>query len=262
MTEQRERPLEGRTILLTRPPEQGAALARLVRDLGGEADLRPTVSLTAPRDAGPARATLARLERYDWLLFTSANGVRFFFAMAEEAAAELREALPSVACIGPATARALEERGVLPALVAARSRAEGLADALIPRLRAGQRVLLVRPEVARPVLPRRLEEAGVGVDAVAFYRNVPAAGLQGIVRDLRAGRYDAVVFTAPSALGNLLEASGRAGLTAREALGATAIVVIGEVTARAVLDQGLPVAAVAKQPSDDGIAEALGSLFI
>lgn len=256
-----ERALEGRVILVTRPADRGTELVRLLREEGARVEQRPTIALVAPSDAGPATRALARLAEFDWIVFTSSNGVRFFFAAAESAGLTAQVAGPRTASIGPATTRELEGHGCTVSVEAGESRAEGLADALRARVRGGERVLLVRPEETRPVLARRLEELGLHVDAVPFYRNVAAPGLAELARDVAAGRYDALVFTAPSTLRRLLEGAGERVAELRERLGRVALVAIGEVTAEALRAESLRVSAVAGEPTDRGIVEALRRAF-
>jgi uroporphyrinogen-III synthase len=187
--------------------------------------------------------------------------VRFFF----DQLAASGEAPPGpavrLAAIGPATRDELASRGLTGALMPRESRAEGLAEALRDEVRPGQRVLLVRPEETRPVLIRRLEELGLRVDAVPFYRNVPAADLASIATDVRRGRYDAIVFTAPSTLRRLLEGAGGRAAELRAALGGIALVAIGPVTAEAIEAESLTVAAVASEPSDAALADSLRRLL-
>jgi uroporphyrinogen-III synthase len=252
-----ESPLAGRRILVTRPGSRGAELTRRLCARGARAEQRPTIRLDALRDDSAARSVVSRLREYDWILFTSSNGVRFFFDLLEACGTRSGEPIPAAASIGPATSQALRRRGVEPALEASDSRAEGLAAALEDAVRAGQTVLLVRPESARDYLPRALAARGVRIDPVAFYRNVPAPGLDDLARDLCAGEFDAVVFSAPSTADHLLAEAEQIGLDLRDALARAALVAIGEVTADALRAAGLAVDAVAEKPTDAAIAEAL-----
>ena len=115
--------------------------------------------------------------------------------------------------------------------------------------------------MTRPVLPRRLAGTGATVDAVPFYRNVPAADVAAIARDVLEGTYDVVVFTAPSTLARLLEAGAGGAAPVRAALRRMAVVAIGEVTAAACRQASVPVGAVADEPSDDGIVRAVQMLY-
>ena len=257
MTREADRPLAGRVILLTRPADRGEGLVERLRGWGAVVERRPTIAFEPPAEPGPARRAISRLSEYGWVVFTSVNGVEFFRGFLDTVLKGATAPSFRCACVGSATARALEARGVVADRVAVESHAEGLADLLRKRLRTGERVLWVRPEEARPVLRQRLEAAGIEVDAVAFYRNVAAPGLDELVRDLRQDRYDAIVFTSPSTLARLTEAAGNERARLLRTLAGIALFAIGRVTARALEAERLPVAGVAAEPSDDGIAKAL-----
>ncbi len=256
-----EAPLRGRVFLLTRSAERCASLAAGLRALGARVDTRPTVSVEPPADPRPARNAVALLSSYDWVVFTSVNGVRFFRATCREVHGTARMPGPPSAAIGPATARELETGGDRPAVVAAESHSEGLARALAGRIRSGERALVVRPEVARPLLIQALRGMGVEAEPVAFYRNVPAPAVAAVAADVCRGRYDALVLTSPSSLERLLEAApdGRAQLEA--ALGRARLIAIGPVTARAVERAGLAPAAVAAAPTSEALLESIRRLF-
>jgi uroporphyrinogen III methyltransferase/synthase len=252
--------LAGKEILLTRSAGAGRGTAAALEALGVRVVCRSTIELVAPRDPQPARRAVQRLAEYDWIVFTSANGVRFFFEVWEQQSGDARAPQARIAAIGPATARALKRRNWLPALVAGKSDSAGLSDVLARHLVPEERVLLVRPEVAQEVLPAAVRAAGAQVDAVAFYRNVAAPHIGEIVQEIVSGRYHAVVFTAPSALQRLLECDA-SGPALEAALRLMPLVAIGDVTAEAVNAAGLAVAAVAAEPTDQGIVEALTAVF-
>jgi uroporphyrinogen-III synthase len=250
-----ERPLAGRTILLPRPRESGAGLARRLRRLGARVERRPTIALEALADAAPARRALERVDDYDWLLFTSRPAVRFFFTLLSDVAGARRRPAARTAAVGRGTAEELAARGLPPSVTATRSRAEGLAEALRGRIGPGDRVLWPRAEAARDLLADAVRASGATLEVVAVYRNVAARGLGELVERLRGGRYDAVVFTSPSTFERLLE--HEPGEPLRRALGGLALVAIGGVTAEALARAGLPARAVAAQPTDAGLADAV-----
>jgi len=253
-----ERPLEGRSILVTRPAERAQELVRRLEALGARVEARPTIALEPPRNREPVRAAIRRLGRYDWLLFTSPSGVEFFFKALRQEQTPFAAPRAGIAAIGAGTTRTLARHDLTVDLVAEESRGEGLAAALLARIERGQRVLLVRPERAREVLPAMLRAAAVELDLVAFYRNVAAPGIDRIARDIEADRFDVVVFTSPSTLLRLLE---RSGAELIQALGRAKTVAIGEVTADALGDAGLGVNGVASRPSVSGIVDAVCALF-
>jgi uroporphyrinogen-III synthase len=256
-----ERPLAGRIVWVTRPARQAEALATRLRELGASVETRPTIALEPPIDAAPARRAVSELEHYDWILFTSANGVRFFRMLLEEIHGEHPPMRAAIAAIGPATARELERSGYRPAVVAEDARAEGMAETLAGRIAPGERVLVVRPAVARPVLLDALRASGVRPEPVVFYRNVPAPDVHTLAARVCEDRFDVVILTSPSTLQHLFEAGERPVDELRAALGRARLVAIGPVTAQAIEEHGLTPASVAAQPTADALAQAVRALF-
>ena len=256
-----ERPLAGVRVLLTRSPERAARLGARLEALGARVELRPAIALAPPRDPAPAREAVRSLRAFDWIVFTSANGVAFFAEMFRELHGADAGPIPRVGAIGPATADAVRAAGYAPEVVSAESTGEGLARAIGGRLEAGVRVLLVRPEAARPALERMLAAAGALVKAVAFYRNVASAEVEELRTAIREARFDAVLLSSPSTLDRLVEGSGGEAAALLAALRRTRIVAIGPVTADAVVRRGLSVAAVASSPTDDALVDCLCRLF-
>jgi len=259
--ERSEPPLGGLRILLTRPSGIGDQLVHELERLGATVDKRPTIALSAPGDPAPVDRALTELPAFDWVVFTSPSGVRFFRSALERNSFGIDRVGARLAAIGEGTRRALHEIGLSPTLVATDSRSEGLAQAAEGEIRRGDRVLLVRPEVARSVLPEALREIGAQVDSVAFYRNESAPGVRALARDVTAGRYDLAVFTSPSTLRRLLEAAGERRDALEKALSGIDCVAIGEVTAGALRQAGLTPGAVAGRPTDEGLLLAIRSLF-
>jgi uroporphyrinogen-III synthase len=247
-----------RRVLWTRPAGRGASAVAALRRAGFEVDERPTIAFAPPVDEGRATRAATGISSYDWVVLTSATGVARLVAAMAASGAGVRPR--RVAVVGRATRHAAERAGLAVELVADPPRAAGLARVLAPRLGRGERVLVVRPEIASDALPRALAMAGAGVDAVPFYRTVAARGARDVARDVTAGRYDAAVFASPSSFERMLEAEAdREAL--RDALRTVAVVAIGPETARAMADRGVPVAAVAAEPSADALVHAVRSCF-
>jgi len=254
-------PLAGRRVLVTRPQGRGQRLAERLGELGAAVELRPTIAFERSRRAEAWRERLARLDGVDWIVFTSPTGVRFFLEQRGRPAGGDVPGGLRVAAIGRGTARALEAAGLHADVVAADSRSEGLATELRRRCPPGARLLLVRPEVARDVLPAALTAAGLDVSVATLYRTVASAEAPAVARSLLAGRYDAVVFTSPSTFRLLLESAGQERGTLIERLRGVARVAIGEVTAAALSEAALPADAVAATPDEDAIADAVKGLL-
>jgi len=250
-------PLAGRAVLLLRPEARGADLVARLRGMGARVERIPVIAFAPPADPAPARRAASDLPDYDLVVFTSPTGVEAADTCVRETGALGFPAGLRAAAIGPATARALRERGVAPEIVAEDSRSEGLAGCLGGAALEGKRVLLVRPEEARDVLPQALAERGARVDAVAFYRTVPAPEARQAAAAIASGAADAVVFTSPSTVRFLLAAGEEIGPDALASLRAVARVAIGPVTSRALAERGLEAHAVAETPDAAAVAEAV-----
>jgi uroporphyrinogen III methyltransferase/synthase len=244
-------------VLLTRPAGRSAALARRLRALGARVAERPTIAFEGPLDPGPPRRAIAGLEQYDWLVFSSATGVEFFLRRLWEAGRGAPPAQLRAAAVGSGTARRLEAAGIPVQVVGIPNTAEGLAGSLRRELQAGDRVLWIRPEAARPVLQERLTALGARVDAVPFYRTVAAKEVSDVARALHEESFDVVVFTSPSTFHRLVEADARGGAACVERLRQRSIVAIGPVTAAALQRQGLPPQAVAETAGEEAVVEAV-----
>jgi len=236
------RPLRGRRIVVTRPREQSLGLADELERLGASVVIVPLVRIEPPEDASALESALAELDRYDWVIFTSVNGV----AAVRTLAANMGEA--KVAAVGPATAAAVRRLGAELSFVPERYAAEDIVAGLEPL--SGARVLLPQADIADPGLAEELRSRGATVDAVPAYRTVEVERTSSELAELRAA--DAVVLASGSAARSLASHRG-----AGEAL----VVCIGPKTADAARDVGLTVGLVAHEATFEGIIQALVSHF-
>jgi len=251
------RPLAGLAVLVTRPAGRGGALERILERLGARVDVRPTIAIEPALDTAAAERAITGLAGFTWIAFTSAHGVRSFFAAAERVLARPLELGIPIAAVGPATAAAVRKCGAVARVVAEEAHADGLVAALAGCIGAADRVLVVSPEARRDALARGLGATGAAVEVRAFYRNVPAPGVADVARDIHGGRFDLAVFTSPSTVRRLVTAGAEAGLDVLPALRRMGLVAIGQVTARSLEELGLPVGAIAERPSDDAVATAV-----
>jgi uroporphyrinogen III methyltransferase/synthase len=265
------RPLFGKRILVTRAREQAGSTAALLREEGAEPLVVPTIEIHPPGDTGPLARAIADLRagRYAWVAFTSANGVDRTWEALRAAGGDARAfGAARLAAIGPATARALERRGLVADVVAKEFRGEGLAAKMLEGLRqstpaAGQasppqspRVLLARAAQARDALPRALREAGCQVDVVPAYETHPPSpdARSALERELEGGRVDVVTFTSSSTVDNLCDWLGSRASTL---LAAARIACIGPVTAETARARGLRVDVLAAEYTVPGLVRAL-----
>ena len=255
------KPLFGRRILVTRAREQASVLSEKINRLGGEALEFPTIAIRPPADFGPLDAAIDRIEAFDWIVFTSVNGVDHFFGRFRELGRDVRELGPARLCaIGPRTREALEARGFKVAYVPEEYRAARIAEDMRRMLRPGERVLLPRADIAPPALADALAAAGAAVTDVTAYRTVPVAGNAALVRRLLAeGRIHAVTFTSSSTVKNFVGALGAGDLPGL--MHGVAVVCIGPVTARTASEMGLTVRTVAREYTIEGLVEALRDYF-
>lgn len=273
------RPLAGRRIVVTHPADRDDALATRLRALGAVVLSAPSIAFAvAHRDEpSPLDAHLARLEEYDWLIFTSATAVqavvdRPTWAAPPRSGASSAAASrwPRVAVVGMATAAACRRAGIDVALVGEGGTAEGLVAQLRAAAPGGSsttprsgnatetddqapRALFPRADIARADLPDGLRAAGWHVDEVVAYRTTSLAPGPDVVAAFAEG-VDAVTFASPSAVRALTEGLDAAS---RERLSGAATVCIGPTTAAEATAAGLTVAAVARQRSTDGFVAAV-----
>jgi uroporphyrinogen III methyltransferase/synthase len=258
------RPLFGKRVLVTRAREQAGSAAALLRDHGAEPVVVPTIEIHAPSDPAPLATALGVLRTggYDWVTFTSANGVDRTFAALAEAGFDVRAfGATRVAAIGHATANALERRGLRADVVAQEFRGEALADAMLSTRRSERaRVLLARAAVARDVLPQTLREAGWVVDVVPVYETRPTSDevVERLTRELAGGRIDAVTFTSSSTVDSLCD---RLGTDAAKLLAGPRIASIGPVTTATAVGRGLRVDVTARQYTVPGLIDALAESY-
>jgi uroporphyrinogen-III synthase len=256
-------PLQGRRIVVTRAREQAAGLVEKLRALGAEPVECPAISIAPLEDFAELDAAIARLESYDWVVFTSVNGVEVFASRISGLGADLA-ALRSrkLAAIGPATRSRLEELGCAVAFMPESYVAEAIVEQ-IGDVR-GCRVLLPRADIARRALAEGLRQLGAEVDEVAAYRTVHGDAASALAEQLAHASVDAVTFTSSSTVRYTIEGLVQAGLDEQrvvELLNAAAVVCIGPITAATATACGLNVTAVASTYTTDGLIETLVPLF-
>jgi uroporphyrinogen III methyltransferase / synthase len=238
-------PLLGKTILITRPRAQSEALTTLLEAVGAKVLDCPTIEVVPPSSWVALDTSITRLQDYDWIVFTSANGARFFLSRMTETRSEGVEALSAhvVCAIGPATARAVEAAGALAHVTASDSRAEGALRAIIDHVGGeesvkGLRFLIPRARVAREILPAGLRSLGAHVDAIEAYQTIkPDIRPEDIIGIFRENSIDAITFTSSSTVSNFAELAGLTNLS--DLLATTLVACIGPVTAETAASYGL-----------------------
>ena len=243
-------PLTGYRVLVTRARSQAGALTEQLTLRGATVVELPAIEI-APADPAPLDAAIEGLADYDWIVFTSANGVTAFVdrlhAHAKDAASVSGV---RIAAVGNATARRVRESGLPVDLIPNRFIAESVVAELADHRIAGQRILLPQAEIARDTIAEGLRQAGATVDVVVAYRTVLPEGVDtDEVQRLIAG-VDIVTFASPSAVRNVLAMAGGR-------LPNVHVVCIGPVTADAARGAGLEVAGVADTYTTEGLVDAI-----
>jgi uroporphyrinogen-III synthase len=231
--------LSGRKIVVTRPPHQAIELESLLVEIGAQAVIYPCIDIALPEELAPLDAALqdAADDRFDWLIFTSANTVRIVAQRLEELNILLTDV--RIAVIGPKTAAVVEELLTLDVeLVAHNYTATGLARAFQPV--AGLRFLLPQSEIARPVLAQALRDHGAEVTAIVAYRTVLGQGGADVPGLLAGKEIDAITFSSSSTARNFLTRLENEGGSRRD-LDGVCLAAIGPITAATMVTLDLPV---------------------
>jgi uroporphyrinogen-III synthase len=246
-------PLAHKRVLVTRPKGQAEELVLSLKALGAEPLVLPTIAILPPEDWRPVDEAIADLPRFDWVVFTSVNGVRHFVGRMETLGVPVSTlAQRKLAAIGPATARALVRVCRPPDVVPEQFLSDALPDAL-PCVQ-GLRILLPRADIARKEMARELQRRGAQVAEVAVYRVQQETGVDPVaISNLPTP--DLITLTSPSAarsLAKMLEESGRADWLAQ-----VPIICIGPITADAVRELGYQPARVATEHTMQGLVQAI-----
>jgi len=264
-------------VLITRPLNQADSLANALADAGFEPVFFPVIEIRPFEENVALDRAIEKLGCYDWIVFTSVNGVEAFFdrfdlhhkatparpatpGRAEEEEKykinlrELRDSAVKIAAIGPKTAQALESHGVTLDFVPE----EYVAEAILPGLGdlCGRWVLLPRAEIARKALPEAIVAAGGVAHEIAVYQTLPAEPDPDGLAALNSG-VDAVTFTSPSIVRNFIEIIHEAGLDHLNLPGNPRFVCIGPITQKAAEEAGFAGVLVAEEYTSEGIVKLL-----
>lgn len=254
------KPLFGKRVLVTRSDTQAAELSELLRLYGAEAVEFPVIKISPPSDYAPLDTALEKISDYDWLLFTSANGVRAILERLKATGRDVRAlAGPKIGAIGPATAETLENAGIRVDYVPGRFVAEALIDEF-PEDPSGKWILIIRSEIARNVLPEKLAELGATVDAVAAYRTEVNRMLESVDemrRQIESSQIDVATFTSSSTVAAFVELMGNETISRINE--SVKVACIGPITAQTAREMGLRVDIVAEEYTMEGLVSAIAS---
>ncbi len=255
------RPLEGKRIVVTRAIEQARGLMARLENMGAIVLLFPAVSFSEPSDTAELDRAIRSLGEFDWILFTSANAVRFFAGRCRKLGVEpSQEGNYLCAAVGPATASAVAAEGFSVDHVAQEFLGVALARELSASL-AGKKILLPRSERARHDLPDALRAAGADVTEIVAYHTGGLGAIEPeVMRAIREAQVDVISFFSPSAIENMRAELGEEVVSR---LGAkAAVAAVGPVTVAALRSAGLPVAIEAPLATSESMAAAIANYFL
>lgn len=259
-----KRPLFGKRVLVTRAREQASELVRLIEEKGGEAIEFPVIRIRRPEGETAAKAldeAIRKIEDYDWVLFTSVNGVDYTFERMAELRMDVRTMYRAkIAAVGPKTQEALLKRGLVADLVPNDSfQAESMLELLLQFVKPGEHVFLPKSDLSRPVLAEGLRRFGARVTEANAYENV--LSLEGgdmALEMLRTGAIHAVTFTSSSTVTNVLEALSKLGeADPAGLLNGIELYCIGPVTADTAEKAGLHIHATAAEATVASLIETI-----
>ena len=247
------RPLFAKRILVTRTLEQAGSFLKVLSDRGATPVSFPTIKITPPDSFKDLDRAIKRLESYDWIIFTSVNGVKHFFSRLKKLGLDVRELKGVMICaIGPMTARAVLEENITVDLTPKEFIAEAVISALSKEGIKGKKFLLPRATEAREVIPKEIKKHGGKIKVAYAYKTVaPRKRAREIKEEFLAGRIDVVTFTSSSTVTNFVNIIGKRNLT--EMLKGVKIACIGPVTADTAKGFGIEVDIMPKTYTIDGL---------
>jgi uroporphyrinogen III methyltransferase/synthase len=252
-------PLFAQTVIVTRPAHQAQPFSARLRELGAAVIEAAAVEIQEPADFAPVDSALRRLAEFDWVVFTSVNGVEVFVRRCRHLGLDARALCEAkVAAVGPATAAALRAHFIVPDLIPDEFTTRALGEAVKSAGRlAGRRVLLARADIASDALRLSLTAAAAEVEEVAFYHNVRPERLpEDAASALGEKRVDWITFSSSSSVGNFLALASEAN-QGPVGLEGVRLAAIGPVTAEALRSHGLEPTVVARQHTMAGLVEAI-----
>ncbi len=255
------KPLFGKTVVVTRAREQASDLVRLLSDSGANCLEFPTIEVVPTENPDLLDDSIDALSQYDWIIFTSVNGVKFFFERLFERGLDSR-ALGNLktASIGPVTAQRLKDFGIISDIVPESYRAESVVDAFKNETLNGKKILLPRAKEARPVLPVELSRMGAVVNEVGVYcTHEVNDNAKHLITLLENGKVDIVTFTSSSTVKNFVALLPKDRV--KELLKNVTLASIGPITSETANDLGLHIEITAQTYTIPGLCEAIMAYY-
>ncbi|MFC1822701.1 uroporphyrinogen-III C-methyltransferase [Thermodesulfobacteriota bacterium] len=257
------RPLFGKRIMVTRAREQASDFLARLSELGAECIEFPTIKVVPPESWAGLDRAIRRLGHFQWVLFTSVNGVKYFFERLEALDYDVRDLKGiKIGAIGPKTAQSIVLRGIKPDLVPDEYRAEAIVERFKQWETKGLKILLPRAAQARDVLPVELVNMGAFVDEVPVYRTVKPDNDKGRVRQLlESGEMDMVTFTSSSTVTNFVGMFGGQREQLQLWMEKVAIACIGPITAETAQEKGFQVSTMPPEYTIESLVQAIVHYF-
>lgn len=258
-----KRPLFSKKILVTRTREQASQLVAELEEHGASCYECATIDIQPVDSYAILDAELERLEEYHWILFSSLNGITYFFKRLFAKGMDARNLRgPQIAAVGKSTAVLLANYGIKADLIPNEYTSEGLAESLLDLGVEGRNILIPRAEKGREILPETLRGAGAQVTIAPVYQNVlPENRKDDLRRELAAG-VDVLTFTSSSTVRNFLTMlAAESDEELKELLKDVKIAAIGPITAKTVTDNGLEVDIMPEEHTIEAMATAIVDHF-
>ncbi len=253
-----KQPLRGKTVMITRAKSQAGFLKRELEELGASVCEFPTIEILPPENYSQVDSAISELSRYDWVVFTSTNGVEKFMERIQTLGKDMRVfGGIKIAAIGPATASRLHDYHLRADLVPSEYVSEALADALVREGSLhGKKILLVRADIARDYLIKELSRRGASVENLVCYRTRPESGNgRNLARRFQKSEIDFVTFTSSSTAKNFVSVIGSKMLSKIKRK--TRWVSIGPITSKTAQAFGLKIHRQAKNYTIRGLVDAV-----
>lgn len=255
------KPLFGKRILVTRALDQAGEFTKVLEKNGAEPIAFPTIKTVPPPSWGPLDKAIKKIGSYDWAIFTSVNGVKYFFERLRKLDRDLRELKGVKICaIGPMTEKAIKNLGIKVDLTPKEYRAEAIIDALGKRNIKGRKFLLARAMKAREIIPIEIKRLGGKIDVVPSYKTIRPAKEAGELKELLLeGGVDIVTFTSSSTVTNFVAMFRKAEIP--ELLDGVCVACIGPITADTAKENGIKVDIMPKEYTIPALTEAMAGYY-
>ncbi|MCD6424082.1 MAG: uroporphyrinogen-III synthase [Anaerolineales bacterium] len=250
--------LSGKKVVVTRPEAQSQRFVEMLANLGANPICLPVIEISPVADPQELDVVLKRLDRYDWLVLTSINGVAAVWERFDALNVQSLPKMLKTACIGPKTAASLNEKGYQADFVPE----EYIAEAILPGLGdlEGLNVLLARADIARPDLPEAIRAGGGIADDICAYRTIPAKPNRKSIEAVAVG-VDLLIFTSPSTVENFFQIIISEGLDPLNLPGDPIVGCIGPITAKAAEKKGYQAKIIPGEYTIEGLLKAIKDYF-